>query len=176
MGWHDSHNPGMISNVKKHNDLQWRYRVSRKTTSRKINFKDDVNRGVDVTQTHLHMHFTPRWVNTIRLPTVPFKAPQLIHVANLRKPLAQGSFNHTTTACTVRRAEAAFQFESRYINLSANSDLGEVQWLVSCYKKIPICNPYLCRKGWRLNGQEAVLLMNEDFDSCTVWHKYYTVI
>jgi hypothetical protein len=55
MDWDDSHNPGKMSKFKKYNERQEIYRVSRNVTSRNTpnfkisNFKDAVNRSVDVT-------------------------------------------------------------------------------------------------------------------------------
>jgi hypothetical protein len=33
---------------------------------------------------------------------------------------------------------------------------------------------HVCEKRWSLIGQEAILLMNEDFGPCTVWQKLYS--
>jgi len=101
------------------------------------------------------MHFNPQWVKTeyylatfSSIQSRPsYTCGQLTETIGTREFL---TYHYHLCKCTVRSAEAAFQFESRYINLSANRDLGEVQRLVSCYRKIPICCPYLCRKdgGW----------------------------
>jgi hypothetical protein len=34
----------------------------------------------------------------------------------------------------------------------------------------------LVQEGWQLIGQEAVLLMNEDFGPSTAGHKYHTTL
>ena len=69
---------------------------------------------MDVTQIHSPAYaFQPvlseYTVNTIWPPLVPFKAAQLTHVVNLRKPLARGSFNHATITCANAQSGAQRQ-------------------------------------------------------------------
>ena len=89
-------------------------------------------------------------------------------VANLWNPLN----TMTIVLCSITWANVRFnvqrqvvELESRYITLSMNRD--------SKYSnQLPLEDtnllPILVEEGYRLSGQLVVLLMNDDFDRCTV--------
>ena len=100
------------------------------------------------------------------------KPPNFKQVANLWNPLN----TMTIELCSITWASVQRQvveLESRYITLSMNRDskYSNQLPLEYTYTKLLLI---LVEKGHGLSGQLVVLLMNENFDRCTVSQKIYT--
>jgi len=72
---------------------------------------------------------------------------------------------------TVQSAETGGRVGSRHVALSTDRDFQYSDQLPQENSQVFFIR---VEKGWRMTEQQVVLLINEDFGPCTVWHSKYT--